>query len=100
MLFLNLVLSHGMYASPETMTPSQFYLPKIIVCIAVFLGLWVWSYADAKEFEAFVKRDFEVDDDAYDFERTCFTFFLILMILYTVLAAWYGFHALTAKNKS
>jgi len=100
MLFLNLVLSHGMYASLETMTPFKFYSPKIVVCIAIFLGLWLWSYADAKEFEAFVKRDFEVDEEAYNFERTCYTYFLILMFFYVALAAWYGYHALTANKSS
>mmetsp|Transcript_7381 Transcript_7381/g.10471 ORF Transcript_7381/g.10471 Transcript_7381/m.10471 type:complete len:275 (-) Transcript_7381:96-920(-) len=100
MLFLNLVLSHGMYASPEETTPSQFYLPKILVSAAVFVCLWAWSYADAKEFEEFVKRDFLVDDAAYNWERTCFTFFLIPMVCYALLATWYGFNALTAKNKA
>ena len=53
MLFLNLVLSHGMYAS-KNMKTGLFYAPKLIASTAVFLGLWAWSYADLLEFEAFI----------------------------------------------
>lgn len=98
MLFLNLALTHGMYASPDETTPWQFYLPKVAVSAAVFVGLWAWSYSDAKEFESFVRNDFVVDESAYSWERTCFTFFLILMIGYAGLATWYGFHAITSKK--
>lgn len=49
MLFLNLVLSHGMYAS-KLINPCVFYAPKIITSLLVFIGLWAWSYADIREF--------------------------------------------------
>ena len=49
MLFLNLVLSHGMYASND-INSLVFYIPKLLACLAVFLGLWAWSYADVREF--------------------------------------------------
>ena len=49
MLFLNLVLSHGMYASNDV-NPVLFYAPKLVTSLAVFIGLWAWSYADVREF--------------------------------------------------
>lgn len=39
MLFLNLVLSHSMYAS-TSISVKLFYGPKIAVSFLVFLGLW------------------------------------------------------------
>lgn len=50
MLFLNLVLSHGMYAS-SNIKPLVFYAPKIIACLAIFIGIWAWSYADLREYQ-------------------------------------------------
>ena len=60
MLFLNLVLSHGMYASSD-MNPFAFYAPKIVISMTVFVGLWAWSWADVNEFEGYVNSDFVVD---------------------------------------
>ena len=57
MLFLNLVLAHGIYASSDA-SPVLFYGPKLAICSAIFLGLWAWSYADLKEFEAYIRNDF------------------------------------------
>ena len=90
MLFLNLVLSHGMYCSRQ-IRPVWFYLPKIGISLAVFIGLWAWSYADALEYVAYIKQDFTVDTEAQNFERGCFTFFLLLMIAYAVLASYHSY---------
>jgi len=97
MLFLNLVLSHGMYASTD-INKKLFYAPKILISLMVFLGLWAWSYADALEYKAFIQKDFEVDQDAINFERGCFTIFLLLLIIYAVIAAYFSIRALSAKS--
>ena len=60
MLFLNLVLSHGMYASPS-ISKKAFYLPKVTISIAMFFCLWAWSYADVQEFIAYKENDFVID---------------------------------------
>ena len=96
MLFLNLALAHGMYAQDTSL--KYFYLPKGIVCFSVFLGLWAWSYADALEFDSFIQKDFVVDEQARNFERGCFTIFLMLLIVYSLLAAYYSMKALSAKQ--
>ena len=99
MLFLNLVLSHAMYATSSS-SKFAFYLPKMVICLAVFLGLWAWSYADVREFEAYVKKDFVVDEESRNFEQGCFTFFLLLMMVYSILAVYHSYMALTASSKA
>lgn len=96
MLFINLALSHGMYASDTSL--KKFYVPKALLCLLVFLGLWAWSYADALEFHAFLQKDFVVDEAAQNFERGCFTFFLLVLIVYVIVAAYYSVKALKAKS--
>lgn len=98
MLFINLVLSHGMYASNSQSKPLPFFAPKVLLSGAVFIGLWAWSYSDLLEFDAYIKKDFAVDKEAYRNERNCFTFFLLLMAAYSVLAAWHSYRALTVTK--
>ena len=90
MLFLNLVLSHGMYAS-KLINPCVFYAPKIITSLLVFIGLWAWSYADIREFQQYIDSDFVVSEEAKSFEQKCFTFFFFVMILYAIYAAYLSF---------
>lgn len=96
MLFINLALSHGMYASDTSF--FKFYVPKALLCISVFLGLWSWSYADACEFDSFLKKDFVVDVEAKDWERECFSFFLCLIVVYVIVATYFSVKALNAKK--
>ena len=49
MLFLNLILSHSMYASAN-ISEKVFYGPKMALSFLVFLSLWTLSYADALEY--------------------------------------------------
>ena len=60
LLFLNLVLSHAMYASPQ-ISPFSFYAPKMALSALVFLGLTAWSYADVLEYQAYISSDFEIN---------------------------------------
>ena len=99
MLFLNLVLSHGMYASNQT-KPFVFYAPKIITSLAIFIGLWAWSYADLQEYRQYIAKDFVVDENAKNFEQNCFKFFFIVMLIYATYAAYLSFRALSANNSS
>lgn len=96
MLFINLALSHGMYATDTSM--KMFYVPKAALCVMVFLGLWAWSYADALEYQSFIQKDFVVDEEAKNFERGCFTIFLISLIVYAIVAAYFSMMALKAKS--
>lgn len=99
MLFLNLVLSHSMYVSPS-MSLKTFYAPKLAISACIFLGLWAWSFADMLEFEAFAKQDFVANEEAQNYERGCFTFFLMFMIVYTIMATYYSIKALSTDINS
>ena len=51
-LFINLVVSHSLYASLE-MSTQLFYLPKLLICGLVFFSMWVWQYADKVNYLAY-----------------------------------------------
>jgi len=71
-----------------------------VISAVVFVALWIWSYADKKEYEAFIARDFVVDEAARNFERGCFTFFFILMTAYAALATWYSCKAIKTVDSN
>ena len=62
-MFINLVVSHGLSASSE-MTPAAFYGPKLVVCTLVFFSIWIWQYADKLNYLAYFQNEFEEDQEA------------------------------------
>ena len=76
----------------------SFFGAKIVVSVFVFFGLWLWSYADLLDYEAYIKNDFVIDESARDTERNCFWLFLMMMLIYAVLAARYSYKALTVTQ--
>ena len=80
------------------MSKLCFYLPKVGISLAIFVFLWAFSYADVLEYQAYIKADFHVDQDARNFERSVFTFFLIIMIAYVILSFFYSFRALSTSR--
>ena len=46
------------------MDKKAFYAPKVAICLAIFLGLWAFQYADMKEFQAYADGNFVNDEEA------------------------------------
>ena len=87
-LFLNLVLSHAITAS-DRMSSRSFFLPKLLVCIGVFLSMWNWQLADQRNYVGFFKNDFKETEEDAAREKTAFIMFSMAMIIYAVL---FGYH--------
>lgn len=96
MLFINLALAHGIYAADSGVL--IFYTPKVVLCILVFLGLWSWSYTDVRKFESILQKDFAGTEEAEEWERNCFTFFLCDIVVYAIVATYLSLRAYKAKK--
>ena len=93
-MFINLVISHGLSASNE-MSVSAFYLPKLVVCILVFFSIWIWQYADKLNYLAYFENEFEQDEGTRQNEWEKFTLNIFLMLFYWAMALYYSYKALT-----
>lgn len=93
LLVMNLVLLHGISA-PFDLSKRWFYLPKLILIVPVFASMTMDQYFIRKDFETRFKDPnfLDVPPNKHSFDQTIF---IVVMALYFIVLAYYGFLSLT-----